>query len=172
MSGFVDVLVAIAVVAFVVIRQFSARRLSDDRRWWVLPGVLLVMSLRQPGLVDPRHEALSAAVLGAELVVALATGAAWGWTSRLWREADGSLWSRGGKATVLVWTAGLALRVLLYGTAAALGVHQGRSALLSTLAVTLAARGGVLMWRAGRPGTAYGASGDEASSRPRRKDRV
>ncbi|MCX4844704.1 DUF1453 domain-containing protein [Streptomyces sp. NBC_00893] len=197
MSGLVNVLVLGAVIAVVVFRQCSAQRITDDRRWWVLPGILLVLSLREPGLVDPRHVALSAAVLGAELVVGLVTGAGWAWTTRLWREADGSLWSKGTKATAFVWTGGLALRAALYGAAALMGIHQGTAALLAALAVMLAARGGALMWRAGqmRPASgdsmrgdsmhggsayggsvrgesAYGGSGGRAMSRPAWKDRV
>ncbi|MFD9599748.1 DUF1453 domain-containing protein [Streptomyces sp. NPDC059970] len=172
MSGLVNVLVIVAVIAVVVVRQCSAGRISDDKRWWILPGILLVMSLREPGLVDPRHEALSVAVLGAELAVGLVTGAGWGWTSRLWREADGSLWSKGTKATVFVWTGGLALRAALYGAAALMGIHQGSAALLSALAVTLAVRSGVLMWRAAQMRPAYGGSADGMSSQPARKDRV
>ncbi|GGT47423.1 DUF1453 domain-containing protein [Streptomyces atratus] len=172
MSGLVNVLVIVAVIAVVVVRQCSSRRISDDKRWWILPGILLVMSLREPGLVDPRHEALSVAVLGAELAVGLVTGAGWGRTSRLWREADGSLWSKGTKATVFVWTGGLALRAALYGAAALMGIHQGSAALLSALAVTLAVRSGVLMWRAGQMRPAYGGSADVMSSQPAWKDRV
>lgn len=78
MSGLVNVLVIVAVIAFVVVRQCSAQQISGDRRWWVLPGVLLVMALREPGLVDPRHEALSVVILGAELAVGLVTGAGFG----------------------------------------------------------------------------------------------
>ncbi|MEV1038345.1 DUF1453 domain-containing protein [Streptomyces sp. NPDC050204] len=202
MSGLVNVLVIGAVIAVVVFRQCSAQQITDARRWWVLPGILLVLSLREPGLVDPHHAALSAAVLGAEMVVGLVTGAGWAWTTRLWREADGSLWSKGTKATAFVWTAGLALRAALYGVAALMGIHQGSAALLAALAVMLAARGGALMWRAGqmRPASgdsmrggsvhggsmhggsayggsvhgesAYGGSGDRAMSRAAWKDRV
>ncbi|WP_405684012.1 DUF1453 domain-containing protein [Streptomyces sp. NBC_00057] len=172
MSGLVNVLVIDAVIAAVVVRQCPARRISDDKRWWILPGILLVMSLREPGLADPRHEALSVAVLGAELAVGLVTGAGWGWTSRLWHEADGSLWSKATKATVFVWTAGLALRAALYGAAALMGIHQGSAALMSALAVTLVVRSGVLMWRAGQMRPAYGGSADGMSSQPAWKDRV
>ncbi|WP_327370272.1 DUF1453 domain-containing protein [Streptomyces sp. NBC_01217] len=172
MSGLVNALVIVAVITVVVVRQCSARRISDDKRWWILPGILLVISLREPGLVDPRHEVLSVVVLGAELAVALVTGAGWGWTSRLWREADGSLWSKGTKATVLVWTGGLALRTALYGAAALTGIHQGSAALLSALAVTLAVRSGVLMWRARQMRPAYGGCGDGMPSQSAWKDRV
>ncbi|MFF9351746.1 DUF1453 domain-containing protein [Streptomyces sp. NPDC014734] len=156
MSGFVSILVIVAVVAVVLVRQCTARRISDDRRRWVLPGVLLVVSLRGPGPVDPHHGMLSVLFLGAELAVGLVTGAAWAWTSRLWHEADGSLWSRGTRASLFVWTGGLALRASLYGAAAALGIHQGTTVLMATLAVTLAVHSGVLMWRAGQLRPAYG----------------
>lgn len=48
MSGLVNILVIGAVIAVVVVRQCSARQISDDRRWWILPGILLVLSLREP----------------------------------------------------------------------------------------------------------------------------
>ncbi|MEU9320353.1 DUF1453 domain-containing protein [Streptomyces sp. NPDC048295] len=172
MSGLVNVLVIGAVITAVVVRQCSARQISDDRRWWILPAILLVLSVREPGLVDPRHVPLSMAVLGAELTAGLMTGAGWGWTTRLWREADGSLWSKGTRATGFVWAGGLALRAALYGAAALMGMHQGSAALLSALAVTLAARGGVLMWRAARMDPAYGGSVGRMVSRPVWKDRV
>jgi hypothetical protein len=172
MSGLVNVLVIGAVITAVVVRQCSARQIPDDGRWWILPGVLLVLSVREPGPVDPRHAVLSMAVLGAEPAVGFVTGAGWGWTTRLWREADGSLWSKGTRATVFVRAGGLVLRAALYGAAAPMGTGQGSAALLSALAVTLAARGGVLMWRAGRMDPAYGGSGGGTMSRPVWKDRV
>ncbi|MCX5143408.1 MULTISPECIES: DUF1453 domain-containing protein [unclassified Streptomyces] len=182
MSGLVNLLVIVAVIGFVVVRQCSAQQISGDRRWWVLPGVLLVMALREPGLVDPRHEALSVIVLGAELAVGLVTGAGWGWTARLWRAEDGTLWSKGTKATVYVWTGGLILRAALYGLAAALGIHQGGPALMMALAVTLLVRSGVLARRAGEIPRSYRGPGDGGPAgrrsagrvpfRPAGKDRV
>ncbi|WNI28794.1 CcdC protein domain-containing protein [Streptomyces sp. ITFR-6] len=169
MSGLVNVLVIVAVIALVVVRQCSARQISGDRRWWLLPGVLLVMALREPGLVDQHHETLSVAVLGAELAVGLVTGAAWGWTARLWRAEDGSLWSKGTRATVYVWTGGLVLRAALYGVAAALGVHQGSSALMMALAVTLLVRSGILVMRSAGIPASYA---DRAPFRQAWKDRV
>ncbi|MFF3733524.1 DUF1453 domain-containing protein [Streptomyces sp. NPDC002476] len=158
MPGFVDVLatVAVAVVA-VVVRQFSAQRISDDRRWWVLPGILLVISLREPGLVDPHHAAPAVVFLCAELAVALTTGATRGWTSRLWRGADGSLWTKGGRATVFARAGGLALRASLYGAATLVGIQQNSSVLLSAPPVTLSVHGG---------------SGHEAPSRMVGRDRA
>lgn len=172
MSGLVNVLVIVAVIALVVVRQCSAQRISDDRRWWVLPAVLLVMAVREPGLIDPHHRMASVAVLGAELAVGLLTGAAWAWTSRVWRAEDGALWSRGTKATVLVWTGGLALRAALYGVAAVLGVHQGSPALMAALAATLLVRGGLLAWRAAAIPASYGGLADGVPLRPAGKEHV
>jgi hypothetical protein len=71
MAGLINVLAIIAVIALVVVRQCSARRIPVGRRWWVLPGILIFLSLRETGLTDPGHEALSVVVLGAELLVGL-----------------------------------------------------------------------------------------------------
>ncbi|MFE7352115.1 hypothetical protein ACFU8Q_02675 [Streptomyces sp. NPDC057543] len=101
-----------------------------------------------------------------------ATGAGWGWTSRLWREADGSLWTKGTSATVFVRTGGLALRAALFGAAVLVGIHHGSAALMSALAVTLAVRSDVLMWRAGQMRPAYGGPADGMASQPTWKDRV
>ncbi|MCG7523809.1 DUF1453 domain-containing protein [Streptomyces sp. OfavH-34-F] len=148
MSGLDNALVIIAVIALVVVRHLSAERVSGDRRWWAPPAVLLFMALREPELVDPDHEIASVALLCAELLVGLATGAGWAWTMRLWRAEDGSVWSRGTKATVLVWIAGLGLRAALYGTAVLLDVDQGTPTLMAALAATLLVRTGLLARRA------------------------
>ncbi|MEU9360542.1 DUF1453 domain-containing protein [Streptomyces sp. NPDC048301] len=164
MSELFNVLVIIAVVAFVVVRQFSDRRVGEQRRWWLLPAVLLVVALRSDGAVDPHHETLSAAMLGAALVTGLATGAGWGWTARLRQGPDDSVWSRGTRATAFVWAGGIAVRVSLAVAAVVLGVHQGTAALLVSLAAMLFARGGVLALRAKelrgrRGGAAFVAAG-------------
>ncbi|MFD9504506.1 DUF1453 domain-containing protein [Streptomyces sp. NPDC060035] len=148
MSALFPVLAIAAVVALVVVRQFTAQRIGDDKRWWVLPGILLIFSARNDGALDPHQEAVSALILGAGLVVGLVTGAGWGWTAGLWREPDGSVWSRGTRATVLVWVGGLALRAGLAGAGVLRGIHQGAAALLMSLAAMLLARSGVLTWRA------------------------
>ncbi|MFJ8882046.1 DUF1453 domain-containing protein [Streptomyces sp. NPDC102402] len=148
MSELFDVLVIVAVVALVAARQFSAQRVGDRKRWWVLPVILSIVALRSDGVLDPRHETLSAAMLGAGLVLGLVTGAGWGWTARLWQESDESVWSRGTRATLFVWAGGIALRVALVLAAVVLGIHQGTSALLISLAAMLFARSGVLAVRA------------------------
>ncbi|MFJ5530783.1 DUF1453 domain-containing protein [Streptomyces sp. NPDC093261] len=174
MSGLVNALVIAAVAALVIVRQFRARRVDADRRWWLLPVILIVVALRGSGLLDPHHSTESALLLGTELLIGLATGSGWAWTTRLWVGADGAVWSKSTKASVAVWIGGIALRVGLFAFGASLGVHQDSSALLPALAGTLLVRSGILVWRArsltssARPAAAYG----DGMSRPFRRERV
>ncbi|MET7573595.1 DUF1453 domain-containing protein [Streptomyces sp. NPDC005492] len=174
MSGLVNTLVIVAVVAVVIVRQFGARRIGTDRRWWLLPVILAVVALREPGILDAHHRTESAILLGVEVVIGLATGAGWAWTTRLWTEADGSVWSKSTKASAGVWIVGIALRVGLFALGAAVGVHQDSSALMLGLAATLLVRSGVLVWRAqphtgvAGPAPAYGLG----MARPTWKERV
>ncbi|MDV7221563.1 CcdC protein domain-containing protein [Streptomyces prunicolor] len=174
MSGLVNALVIVAVVAVVIVRQFRARRIDTDRRWWLLPAILAVVALREPGILDAHHHTESALLLAVELVVGLATGAGWAWTTRLWVETDGSVWSKSTKASGGVWIVGIALRVGLVALGAVVGVHQDSSALMLGLAATLLVRSGVLAWRAqsftGSAGSAPAYGFDVA--RPTGKERV
>ncbi|QNP69761.1 DUF1453 domain-containing protein [Streptomyces roseirectus] len=148
MAGFVDALVIGAVVALVVVRQFRAAPVDAGRRWWLVPGVLAVMAVREPGLLDAGHRTASAVLLGSEVLVGLVTGAGWAWTTRMWVAADGVVWCRSGKASAAVWGVGVVLRVGLIGIGAAIGVHPHSSALMLSLAATLLVRSGVVAWRA------------------------
>ncbi|MFI2641186.1 DUF1453 domain-containing protein [Streptomyces sp. NPDC018610] len=174
MSGLVDALAIVAVAALVISRQFRARRLDTDRRWWVLPVILAVVALRGPGLLDAHHRTGSAVLLGAELVLGLATGAGWAWTTRIWTEPDGAVWTKSTRAGIAVWLGGIVLRVGLFAIGAALGVHQGSSAVLLALAAALLVRSAVLVGRtrvlapAGAVAAAYG----DDRSRPAWKERV
>lgn len=164
MSGLVNGLLIVAVVALVVVRQFRARRIDVGRRWWLVPAVLAVMALREPGLLDVHHRIGSLLLVGAELLVGLATGAGWAWTTRIWVAADGAVWSRSTKASAAVWLVGIGLRAGLFACGALTGVHQDSSALMLGLAGTLLVRSGIVVWRGHALGpapvarTAYGDS--------------
>lgn len=147
MSGLVNALLIAAVAALVIVRQLRESRVDTDRRWWVLPGILAVLVLREPHLLDPHHPTVSALLLSADLLVGLATGAGWAWTTRIWVEAAGVVWSRGTKASVAVWGGGIGLRVGLYACGAMVGVRQDSAAPLLALAATLLLRSRVLTWR-------------------------
>ncbi|MFF7490668.1 DUF1453 domain-containing protein [Streptomyces luteogriseus] len=162
MSGLIDASLIVLVAVVVTARQFRARPLGSERRWWLLPVILVVLALREPGLLDAQHHIASVLLLGAELLVGLATGAGWAWTTRIWAEPDGTVWSSSSPASVAVWVVGIGLRAGLFALGAAVGVHQDSSALLLGLAGTLLIRAGILAWRGQslRPGAtpsrAYG----------------
>ncbi|MEW2162266.1 DUF1453 domain-containing protein [Streptomyces sp. NPDC007084] len=148
MSGLMNAAAICAVAALVIARQFRAGRVGTDRRWWVVPAVLAFMAVREPGLIDPHHQVEASVLLAAELVIGLAVGAGWAWTTRMWTESDGAVWSKGTKASGAVWIGGICLRGGLFGVGALLGVHQDSSGLMLGLAATLLVRAGIVRWRA------------------------
>ncbi|MFE7558554.1 DUF1453 domain-containing protein [Kitasatospora sp. NPDC057500] len=138
----------VAVTVLVLRRQMCARRLDSEGRSWLLPLLLGVVALRDPQLLDRRDTAWSAALVGAGLLAVLAAGSVWGWTVRIWRESDGTLWTRGTRATAAAWGGLVAIRFGLFGIGEALNLRQSGSSLLLGLAVLLLVRTGVVNWRA------------------------
>ncbi|GAA3708521.1 DUF1453 domain-containing protein [Streptomyces tremellae] len=150
MSELLYALAAVAVAALIISRQVRPQRIGGGgRRWLVVPAVLVVLGAKQGGVIDPHHTTLSAGLLVAELVIGLLMGAGWAYTSRVWTEPDGSVWSRGTKATAGVWVGGLVARLGLMGVGALAGVHQSTGALLIALGVSFALRGALLLHRGG-----------------------
>ncbi|MEV6972793.1 DUF1453 domain-containing protein [Kitasatospora sp. NPDC093806] len=148
MSALVNVVLVVLVMAVVLRRQMRAQRMDGDRRFWVLPLVLGAIALRDPELIDRQDTGWSVCLLAVGLVAVLAMGSVWGWTVRIWREADGALWAKGTKATLAAWGGMIAIRIGLYETGVALHLHQSTSTLLLGLAVLLLTRWLVVNWRA------------------------
>ncbi|MFD9887320.1 DUF1453 domain-containing protein [Streptomyces alboflavus] len=148
MPGFANALLILAAVALVVRRQTQPQRMTGSKRWWLIPVVLGYVGLRGSGVIDTQHETASLVLLGCEIVAGLLMGAAWAWTSRVWTEPDGSVWTRGTKSTAVVWAVGIAARLGLMGIGLLIGIHQGTGALLVALAASLLVRAGILELRA------------------------
>ncbi|AUY49584.1 DUF1453 family protein [Streptomyces sp. CB01881] len=155
MTGLVNILVVIAVMALVIGRQMQARRLETERRFWLLPLILVVVALRDPQMIDRAHQGAAVALLAVSLLLVLAMGSVWGWTIQLWQDEDGAVWARGTQATAAAWAGMLAIRLGLFGVGAALHVRQSGSALLLGLAVLLLVRTLVVNWRARHLEPAY-----------------
>lgn len=174
MTGLVDVVVIVAVAVLVITRQTRPQRIDHARRWWLVPAVLVFFSLRDPGVIDARHHTEAVVLLAAELLVGVAIGVGWAWTTRIWADPDGSVWGKSTKASLGVWIAGIAVRLGLFGLGAALGVHQGTPALLLALAATLLVRAGILKFRAQSLTSAYGGGSAYGDDVPRtaRKERA
>ncbi|MFE2375112.1 DUF1453 domain-containing protein [Streptomyces sp. NPDC059398] len=155
-STLTDVVVAVAVIALVLVRQFRPQQVNHDRRWWLLPAILAFVALRQHGLIDAHHRSLSVLLIGVQLLTGLLMGAGWAWTTKIWSEPDGSTWTRGTKATAAVWILGLLVRLGVAGLGALAGVSLGTGAMLLALASSLLVRAGVVAWRAGHINPSYG----------------
>jgi hypothetical protein len=165
MPAVANVVLIIAVVGYVLFRQFQARRWNPNpRRLLVVPAVLAFMALRDPHLLDPHHQALAAVFLVGGVLVEIGLGAVWGFTTRIWADAEGAIWSKGTMASLFAWIGMMVVRIALYAAAAALGVAQGQAGLLLALAALLLVRGAVVTWRAREfaPAPAYGTYGGSA----------
>jgi hypothetical protein len=147
-SSWFSALVVVAVLGLVIARQIRPRQISAGGRWWLIPGVLLVLAIRDGGLVDPGHRDLSVLLLCAELLVGAGTGLAWAWTTRVWAGKDGAVWAQGTRASITVWAVGIAARVVLYAAGAAAGVREGTGSVLLAVALTLLIRVVLLRRRA------------------------
>ncbi|MFI0899719.1 DUF1453 domain-containing protein [Streptomyces sp. NPDC020983] len=148
MSGWLDALVITAVLGLVIARQIRPRRVSAGARWWLIPAVLMVLAIRDGGLVDPAHRGLSVVLLCAELMVGAGVGLAWAGTTRMWAGKDGSVWTQGTRASITVWGMGTALRVALYAAGAAAGVREETGSVLLAVGLTLLTRAALLVRRA------------------------
>lgn len=157
MGDLTTYLVVAAVAAWVVSRQFAARKVTWDRKAWLLPVVLACTAITKPdGLLDPAHRTASLVLVVAGTAVGLLTGAGLAWTMCLWTGPDGAVWGKGRAMTAVVWVLGIAVRLGLLGTGALLGVHLGSQATTLGIAAVLLAQSGALALRAGAVTPAYG----------------
>ncbi|MEV3860067.1 DUF1453 domain-containing protein [Streptomyces sp. NPDC050095] len=155
MSGLSTVLVIVAVVALVLVRQFRTQRLSADRKWWLLPVILGISAVNNGSLVDAHHVSGSVALLVVELLVSVGIGIGWAVTTRVWGDDRGDVWTKGTAATAGIWLGGVVARVGVVGIGLALGIHLGMSTLMLGFALSLLVRSGLLMLRAEGERSAY-----------------
>jgi hypothetical protein len=139
-------LLVAVVVVFVVVRRFTPSRV-DERRLYALPVVIGIIGLAQGKTIDAHHTALSAGLLAAEIVIALLLGLGLGTTMRVWREPDGSHWSRGTWATFGIFLVSVAVRGGLVAVGYAAGIRPGSGAIMVSVAAWLLAQNAVLAWR-------------------------
>jgi uncharacterized membrane protein YsdA (DUF1294 family) len=139
-------LIVAAVIVLVIVRRFTRRRV-DERRLLVIPLIIGGIGIGQGGAIDAHHTALSAGLLAAEVVAALLLGLALGATMHVWREPDGSLWSRGTWATFGIFLVSIAVRGGLFGVGYAAGVRPGSGTILISVAAWLLAQNALISWR-------------------------
>ncbi|MFB0614793.1 hypothetical protein [Streptomyces sp. AGS-58] len=122
------------VTAVIVWSQFSARPVRSPTYAWV--ALLVIRGCVPPG--PSRTTFAGIAFLVAGLVISVVAGVLRGRTMLIWREADGRLYRRGGRDTLLLWLATVALKLALGAVAqAAFGEPFDGNALWLGLGVTL-----------------------------------
>ncbi|WP_214415302.1 hypothetical protein [Sphaerisporangium fuscum] len=141
------VLAVLAVIAFVVYRQFKTRQATGyGLRYFAL--AMIVAGLASGGLVVKENLLLGVALLAVELVVAVGFGVLRARTVRVWRDEDGVLWSRGTGWTMLGWLASVLARVGIYAVGQALGLPQPPTTMLVFMGVTVGTQAFVVARRA------------------------
>ncbi len=163
-------LIGLAVLVLVIVRQTRVRRIDRGRKLWITPLVLAVISF-DGGLLDPRHRLFSAAFLAVSGVLALATGVLRGVTVRVWRDIEGVLWTQGTRWTLAAWVLSIALRAGVEGAQYLAGLPLRYNTFVLFLALTLAGQNAVVAWRAGLAAQVYrslvpAAPNEHAGSRP------
>lgn len=149
--------IAVAVVALVVVRQVRPRPVSG-RGLLILPVILIVIGITEVTRAVPKGQGMTGAEsswLAADLAVGLVFGVIRGFTIRLYEQA-GELWRRGTKLTVALWLVTFALRIVI----SVVGGHHGAGKVLDdgvllTLGVTLGAQYAIVMWRGVRTGIPF-----------------
>lgn len=129
-----SLLLIVGVTAVVVWSQFSRRPVRSLTYVWV--ALLIVRGCVPPG--PSRMTSAGIAFLVAGLIVSVVAGVLRGRTMPLWREADGRLYRKGGRETLLLWLATIVVKVGLGAVAeAAFGEPFNGNALWLGLGVTL-----------------------------------
>jgi hypothetical protein len=142
-----NALIVVAVIVFVIVRRFTARRV-DESRFLVLPLIVAMIGLTRGSLLGTHHQTLSAGLLAGEILAALLLGLGLGATMRVWRAPDGALWSRGTWATFGVFLLSVAVRGGMAAAGHAAGIKAGSGAVLLSVAAWMLTQNAVLMWRA------------------------
>jgi hypothetical protein len=148
-----NIVIGVAVVALVIVRQMSTRRVREDSslRLTLILGVIGIVLMVQAvkGHTLPSR-AVVVVVVG--LVLAVVLGAARALTVRIWRDPSGTAWRRGTPWTAALWVVSLAAHVGLDPLAGDSSVAKSfvSASILLYLALTLGAQREVLRARAAR----------------------
>ncbi len=140
----VNVVVGLLVLGWILTKQMSPQQVKNSPKGALIVTVIGLVSAAQ--FVDHHHlsvVALATMVFSALLGVAFA--AARGFSVRIWRDEQGTLWSRGTVATLVLWIVGLAAHVGLDMVA---GHGAGSATIVLYIGTMLLAQLLVVQWRA------------------------
>jgi len=152
MSGgtITNLVIGLAVLALLVVRQMSPRRLNDSYRLPLIIAVIGAFEFASYLKTHHGHQNEIVAAVAGSLVLAGLTGAMRTPTIRLWRQ-DGQLMRQGNWLTAVLWAVSLGAHLgydrLVGGTAAS---TVGDATILLYLAVTFTVQRWILLARASR----------------------
>lgn len=149
--GVVDIVVGLAIVGLITIRQVRVRPVREDARVALLLalGVLGVLSMSRT-LRGHHVPASAVAVLVASLVLAGVLGGVRALTVRVWREPGGRALRQATTVTVILWIVSIAahLGADLWLDKLSDVAGLGASSILAYLAITWAVQSAVVRARA------------------------
>jgi hypothetical protein len=153
-SGVVNIVVGLAVVAWLIMRQLRVRPFDEAKpyRIVVILGAIGLLETARYLQAHPLGTSVYLVVL-AGLLLAGGFGYLRALTVRVWRRTDGVLVSQGNLLTAGLWLAGIGVHLgldLLLGRISHPAAGLGSVSLLLYLAVTLAAQRWVITGRARR----------------------
>jgi hypothetical protein len=147
------VVIVVLALGWVISRNLKGRFVATDKPYR-LPLILLVIGAVEFGRAHPAITPVAVLVIGADLLLSAALGAARGYSIGL-STRDGYLYQRGGVPTLLLWALSIAVRVGLEIAARGLGAGTAATAtVLLTFGISLIVQAFVLQSRVredGRP---------------------
>ena len=107
-SGLEVALIALVVLAFFVVRQFSTRRILN---WFnlIAPVALLYFGLQGMDRLD----STGWLILGLGISLGIALGVVRGTSYRVWVDGQGQMLMRGGGLTLVLWAATIGIKLLV-----------------------------------------------------------
>lgn len=169
-AGVFYYVIGIAVLAFILYRQLSVRRVRESYRLVIILAVIGVLELSR-FLGSPAGSHLGggkiAVALAGSAVLAAGMGVLRALTVRLWRGGDGQLLRKGTWLTATLWVAAvaahLALDALVAGSVGGKKGDIGNATIALYLAVSFGVQQAVMLRRAERAETSSRPPADPAS---------
>jgi hypothetical protein len=150
-----DVVIAVAVLAFVLYRQTVARPVTM-RNLWILPGILVVLGALSLSKVDHGHLSSTAIeYLALDIGSSLVLGAFRGCFVQVYAQ-DGVMWRKGSSTTIALWVVSIAVRIGIAVLASNAGVGSISDAGLDlAFGLSLGAQNAVVAFRGVRQGIPF-----------------
>jgi hypothetical protein len=150
-----DVVIAVAVLGFVLYRQTVARPVTM-RKLWILPGILVVLGAVSLSKIDHGHlSGTAVGYLALDIASSLVLGAIRGLFVRVYAQ-DGVMWRQGSSTTIALWVVSILVRVGIAILASHAGVGNVSDAGLDlAFGLSLGSQNAVVAYRGMRQGIPF-----------------